>query len=195
MYVFEFFQNRRRLFACRLQCGRCEGTKKNGQRCTLTSCIGTPYCWIHLLSEKKLRIKESIIQEANKGLFAMDKQAGANDILFRVGDTIIEYGGEVVSRDEIDERYEDFTSPYGLAEGRYGEDGACRRGVGTIANHGGSRRSNARYVLSRGANRKFKLVATKNIRNGSEVLTNYGDDYVLREQNVRHKTSYKKTFR
>jgi SET domain-containing protein len=110
----------------------------------------------------------------------MSKNSGENDIVFRNGDVIIEYGGEVVSDDTLDDRYGDYTAPYALKQGSHIEDGACKRGVGSLANHASQSRANARFSFSRSTN-KFRLVATKNIRNNKEIFCFYGRDYRFNE--------------
>jgi SET domain-containing protein len=120
---------------------------------------------------------DSNVAGAGKGLFALSKQDPDNAILFRTGDIVIEYDGESVSHNQLDRRYGDYTAPYALAQGITIEDAACRRGIGSIANHAHRKRdSNVRFSLSRSTGR-FRLIATKPIRNGHEILSHYGNDY------------------
>lgn len=149
--------------------------------------IGTPLCWMHLLSQKKLRVKTSTIPHAGKGLFVMARRQGPNDIVFRSGDVVVDYSGESITERVLQNRYGEYTAPYGLREGNQIEDGACLRGAGTIANHGTGRRANVRYSFSRAAG-KFRLVATKNIRNGQEILANYGNGYKFNEHTTHTTT-------
>lgn len=186
-YKFVYKINNSSHFTCNLKCVRCTATNSSGTRCKLKSCIGTPYCWTHLLHHKHLRIKPSVVQGAGNGLFAVSPALGNNDIVFKRGDVIIQYDGEVITNKELQRRYGDFTAPYGLSQGNYIEDGACRRGVGSLANHVSSRSANARYSFST-STKKFRLVATKNIRNNTEVLCDYGGDYHFNEP-TQHKTS------
>lgn len=184
---FTFYINNNVSFRCNLECVRCvANNSNNGRRCMLQSCIGTPYCWIHLLSVKHLRIKSSEKQGAGKGLFAMSKEHDDNEVVFRAGDIIIEYDGEKVQNEELDDRYGDYTAPYGLKHGRYVEDGGCRRGAGTLANHAPRSRANARFSFST-RDKVFRLVATKNIRNNKEIFCFYGRDYQFNEP-TSHKT-------
>lgn len=181
-YRFEFETTeaagpRRPAFGCELQCGQCKGTTRAGARCARTSCVSTPYCWTHLLKERRLRVAPSGLPGAGRGLFAADRGAAPDAVLFRKGDVIIEYGGEPLTRQQLDARYGDFTAPYGLhVHGALYEDGACVRGPGTLTNHAPTRRANAKYAFSRSLGRGV-VVATKPVRNGSEVLVNYGNDY------------------
>ena len=61
----------------------CVTHSSDGVRCKNISVIGDPYCWVHLLWEKHLRIKTSRIQGAGKGYFALDKSCPADAIIFR----------------------------------------------------------------------------------------------------------------
>jgi hypothetical protein len=180
-YKFQYHKDDDEIFSCPLQCVRCVFNKPNGQQCKLTACIGTPYCWIHLLYQKHLRIKPSTIRGSGKGVFAMSKAHGPNDIIFQKGEIIIEYDGELITEEELQRRYGDHVAPYAASERRITEDGACRRGVGTLVNH--SARPNCRLFLSnpRGSPRRWKLQALKNIKNGAECFISYGRQYGLNE--------------
>jgi hypothetical protein len=184
-------------FSCPLECSQCTALKADGNRCTKRSCIGVPVCWMHLLKSNKLRIKDS--PHHGKGLFAQCNTSGANDVVFRPGQEIVRYEGERVTQRVLDQRYGDSTAPYGVAcnpenvrrrrgRGRGGsrtfEDAACVRGVGSLANHGGAR-ANAELAC---VNRRVVLRATADIRNGREVLVDYGDEYLFNEENTQHTT-------
>ena len=132
---FSFFINHVLHFRGNLECEQCRGTTKQGKQCTRRTCIGTGWCYSHLLSEKHLRILPSTIPHAGKGLFAMDKTKGPNEIVFRAGTRLIEYDGELVDSATLEERYGDETAPYGIYvnKDRF-EDGAIHRGVGTLVN-------------------------------------------------------------
>lgn len=185
-YKFFFLINNNISFQCNLRCNNCISTNTNGSRCKLRSCIGTPYCWIHLLYIKHLRIKYSTNPRAGKGLFVMSKQHDDNEIVFRNGDIIIEYGGEIITNNALDNRYGDYTAPYAIRHGNRIEDGACIRGAGTVINHAPTAQANARFSLSR--NGQFRIIATKNIRNNREIFCNYGRNYRFNEP-TSHRTS------
>ena len=88
----------------------------------------------------------------------------------------------MVSQAILRKRYDygNFTpsAPYGLFArigrgGRY-YDGACKRGIGTMANSGNiGQRQLANAALSE----KGSLRATKDIKHGREILVKYGADY------------------
>lgn len=186
-YKFQFKSQdqgpNQRGFACNLQCAQCSATARNGQQCKKNACIGVPFCWMHLLSQHNLRIKESSIPGAGKGLFAMSRNTPSDGIVFQKDQVICRYYGEAVTQDILQERYGDYTAPYGIhVRGTAFEDAGCKRGIGSLANHAPNSRANARYSyqLHNGSPVSF-IRATKNIRNGSEVLVNYGRDYNFAE--------------
>jgi hypothetical protein len=189
---FKFLINDEVQFSCFLQSVRCEADSISGDRCRNKTVIGTGLCWRHLLREKKVRIKNS---DYGLGLFAMDTTAEENGIVFRENQTIVKYNGEIINREQLQERYGDHTAPYGaqMREHNRINDGACRRGVGTLVNHGNANRENAKFSFSR--NGDLQIKATKIIRNGREIFINYnkgnqrGDArYLFDEPGVRHTT-------
>lgn len=120
-------------------------------------------------------------------MFAMLPNDNSNDIVFRKGDTIIDYVGEILNVDAVNARYgEDNTAPYTIQVGKDAFiDCACKRGVGSTTNCNKGHH-NATFSTNQ-RNQTAKLVATKNIRNGDEVFVSYGSDYRF-EENVSHTT-------
>ena len=160
-------------FECNVQCSRCEhmiGTR----RCSRRVCIGLRRCWQHSRSFLHLRVATSNIPNAGKGLFAHHTSAGRNPV-FKPGDLIVEYTGENISAAELEDRYPgDVTGAYALGEGNLIVDSACVRGIGSLANAGTARTSNAAYNVY---DNRLSVVATKPIRHGDEILADYGVDY------------------
>ena len=169
-----------------LACERCQGKTKGGSQCSRKTCIGSGWCHIHLLNEKHLKIQTSTIPNAGKGLFVMSKVVAENAIVFKVGSKIIEYDGELVDADTLQERYGDETAPYGIHINRDRfEDGAIHRGVGTLVNQSPrTAMTNARFGVSRN---RIVLFATKNIRNGQEIYVRYGSEYRF-DENTQYAT-------
>ena len=56
----------------------------------------------------------STIPHGGKGLFAFDKTKENNEIVFKKGTVICEYGGEFITYDELDDRYGDYTGPHAI---------------------------------------------------------------------------------
>ena len=163
-------------FNHKLESVQCEAVKQNCQQCKNHTVIGQTYCHVHRKSILKLQIKKSNIVNGGKGLFAIGK-----DIVFKPGQRICLYNGELINVEELLRRYGDDTAPYGIqlhnknGEAVY-EDGAIERGVGTLANHSKNKsKINARLSISK--ENRAQLIAIKNIRFGQEILVDYGPDY------------------
>ena len=188
-------------FQCPVACFRCMGTTKTGSRCSKRTCIGSPFCWIHLLSEKKLRIKDSTIPNAGKGVFVQDASKRPNAVVFKAGAEIVDYFGEMIGKTQLEERYgergvaHDDTGPYAaviseVEPGLY-EDAACQRGAGAIVNQ--ARRfasNNVRFKVKRPQNGKkyITIAATKDIKNNKELFLWYGENYRMNEPGVSYRT-------
>jgi len=192
MPVFKFYINNHLHFHGQLDGEQCTAHNKADRRCRRRTVIGLGLCWQHLLAEEHLRIKKSIIHNAGMGLFALDKSEPADGVVFRKNDIICQYDGELIDRDELEDRYDNKTAPYGykLNANRF-EDGALHRGVGTLANRpapGGT--SNAQFTIThgRGPNSRCQLRATKIIRNDMEIFVAYGVGYRMNEHGVRYDT-------
>lgn len=104
---------------------------------------------------------------------------------------IIEYNGEKIDNDKLYRRYRDKTGPYAFQsyDKKLLEDGACKRGVGTLINH--KRGGKVKIKPHQG---KFKVFATQSIKNGEELFTNYGNNYRFGEgrYSTKRKSAYRK---
>jgi hypothetical protein len=132
-------------------------------------------------------------------------------VVFKKGEYIMPYFGEVLTKAEYERRYvdgnEDSLAEYVIVDGAGRHvDGACTRTLPVLANTAVSKRESVevkpsgsvRYLSSvlAGTNAKFTVrtaahewfgmtvpaksawfVATKNIREGDQLLVYYGDDY------------------
>lgn len=172
-------------FRCRLRCDQCSYVKPDGQRCRNRVCIGYPLCWIHTKKEFSLRVKDSTIEGAGKGLFATTG--------FYQDQWICPYVGENVTHGCLDARYPgDVTAPYATQyenplafnAGDF-VDSACVRGVGAMANgiflpdgtSAGVEHHNAQIETREGG--VLWLRATEDIGPHDEIFLHYGDQYVL----------------
>ncbi len=184
---FIFKINNEPHFEGKLYTGRCMATTKAGTRCKRHCIIGYEYCYTHLETEKDLKIKDSTIPQADKGLFAYNRKSGNNDILFEPNDSIIKYNGEKINRDTLNDRYLQYNAPYAIdiSSGQY-IDSALKRGIGSLANTNPSH-NNARFAIDR-INKTTSLKATKNIRNNQEIFVSYGRAYRLHEPNTSFTT-------
>lgn len=184
---FIFKINNEPQFEGKLYTGRCMAITRAGTRCKRHCIIGYEYCYTHLETEKDLKIKDSTIPQADKGLFAYNRRSGNNEILFGPNDPIIPYNGETINRNTLDDRYLEYTAPYAIdvSSGQY-IDSALKRGVGSLANTNPSRR-NARISVDK-RNKTASLKAIKNIRNNQEIFVSYGREYRLHEPNTSFTT-------
>jgi hypothetical protein len=149
--------------------------------------IGSPFCSTHLTYNHHLKIKESLIVDAGKGLFAIDPtSADARVIFFKKKETICSYKGELIDHDELIKRYHDKTPPYviGVSADSY-EDGSKIRGIGSLANTNPGHQ-NATISIYAG---RASLKATKNIKNGKEIFLSYGRAYKINQPDVKYNTT------
>ena len=177
-------------FNGKLKSIQCEAVKSNGQQCKNHTVIGQKFCHSHRQNTLHLQIKDSNIQGANKGLFAIGK-----GIVFRTGARICMYNGQLIDVQELIRRYGYNTAPYAIqlhnedGEQQF-EDASIERGIGSLANHSCVKsKINARLSISRG--NRAQLIATKNIRGGQEILVDYGDDYKF-DEDVCSSTNHRK---
>lgn len=175
-------------FNGQLQSVHCIQIKKNGQQCKNHCIIGTPYCRAHLLYQHFLVIKTSTIPNAGLGVFVKNIHKGNNEVVFKTGDRICAYDGEVITQEVADHRYGNNTAVYGVSlHNHMVEDGALRRGIGSLINH---KPSHANCRLSINAHNRCQIIATKNIRNNTELFLSYGRSYKLNEPNVHTATNH-----
>lgn len=188
-------------FECNMECMRCV-EKTGNRRCRRKSCYTLPYCWQHLKLRAHLRVGRTTLVDPEtgtrfpfRGLFACNAKTPGR-VVFKNGDIITPYVGEVVSADELEERYpgndvapyaEDMEVDVGMDGDERDElgfvDGACVRGVASLANdalNGRCMRNGVRLVCR--TNARFwsgggnypELKATRGIRDGEEIFVAYG---------------------
>jgi hypothetical protein len=173
-------------FKCKLKCTQCTGTTSKGSRCKNKVCVGVAVCHLHRKA-LGLKVKKSNIPNSGKGLFATKD--------FKKNVVIGSYGGENVSKAEINRRYGNSkkdNAPYALsaynAKGRV-LDSACRRSLMSIANSGRQRKgNNAKFSQQMKPNGTINVRATKTIKAGDEILIWYGKDYWKTAKWSKHKT-------
>jgi hypothetical protein len=185
---------------------QCNHIIPNKARCLNHCEIGLDLCWIHLETIKNLKIQDSkylrSLRPRNKGkgqgLYAFTRKKKKTQQIFKKKDVICNYNGEFIDKDELDRRYGEHTGPYGITISTSGglyEDAAIERGVGAMINHSNStRRINCHLVKRRDrtlGRDRVSIVATKNINNGSELITTYGDNYRF-DENVQTSTNSRK---
>ena len=173
-----------RTFKCNLKCSQCTGTKRGGGRCKNRVCQGVVLCHQHRKSVK-LKVKQSGIARAGKGLFAWEPSNGGN--IFKKGDTIGYYRGELISNKRMDKRYgKTGNAPYTVATSRSSVagntnkniDAGCKRGLMSLANGSrGMAGANARFIDNIRPDKTIAVKATKNIQHNKEIVLHYGKAY------------------
>lgn len=171
-------------FEGQLLTSRCSANTKNGTRCKRNCIIGYEMCYSHLASEQNLKIKDSTIPQAEKGLFAFDRRKGPDETIFKKDQTITQYNGENISPAQKTARYGNKTAPYAVEVGRRVIDSALQRGVGSLANTKPAHNNATFSVSTRNNIPSAKIKATKPIKNNQEIFLSYGRAYRLHDPSV-----------
>ena len=112
---------------------------------------------------KKVKVKRGM---AGLGLFA-----GEN---IKKGETIIEYVGNILTKDEADEKS---SNQYLFEISRNKTiDGYPRYNLARYVNHACREAVNAESDVKKG---RVFIIATKNIKEGDEILYDYGEEFAL----------------
>lgn len=187
---------------CQLACEQCIGRTQTGARCRRSTCAHLPYCPQHLKTALSLEIRDA--PGRGKGLFVVAPRDplhpqivfGPNERTHGRGKWIASLEGLELTDGQLAARYGASLAPYSVRI-RAGvvHDGACHRSVGQYANTavqaGNPRRiargaCNARFSLRQYdmyGNRHARadvpwLEATRIIREGDEIVADYGDGYL-----------------
>lgn len=148
---------------------RCAHVGDTG-RCKRMTTITHPFCGQHTREHLGITIQKSNIPKAGLGMFAIRT--------FVADERIVEYSGEKLTTDQYDRRYnKDSMGSYGiqLSEKYVIDARKTTSGVARYAcdYHGSGKKPNAEYINFGG---RIWIVATKRIKAGEEILTDYGDD-------------------
>ena len=175
-----------------LNCPPCQYINPRYKRqCRLSACQDSKYCHIHMKTVYNVVLKPSRIVGAGLGLFCYTNQdIGAQERkdhqapVFKPGDRIVPYGGNLIPKLEFDQMYDyirsddhkkiEPTAPYSVMDQKdgYVRDAICRRRAGAYANDPFSlKKVNAKLSDDNA------LIAIKNIYKGDEILVNYGKPY------------------
>ena len=163
-------------FTCKLQCNKCAAPG-----CPRRVCIGLPYCKAHSRSLTGLQLKKS--RSHGYDLFA----AGIpGTTVFRKGDHIGRFGGELLGPAQLKKRYTHTEGTYvGELSRKRSRDGACRRSAVAMNNGASSAaKANARYKPTKD---DLILVAKRDIKAGEEIKSWYGAKFKKGEK-PPHKT-------
>jgi|GEM_PF-402737 len=178
---------------CQLSCRKCKGKTRSGAECKRNTCVYLPYCYQHCVSELGLKISQSQIPNAGKGLYVWLPDCDYGSKIYDKNDTIfcsvIEEPMKL-STAELNEIYgEDETASYAISKANTGAgshvDFFCHRYLSCYANdaQGSNFKNNCWGAF--GYPRKpngtcywtFSLIAKGPIFNGDELLWSYGRSY------------------
>ena len=177
--MYYHFESDETTFNKKLNSSRCEHTKDDGLRCKNNVVIGQQFCHHHRKIHNKAISKPSTIPNAGVGLFAFKKNGRVGEIIFRSGDRVGKYGGEIINEAELIRRYGTKTAPYTvqLRRGLYADAGA-KRSLMSMINHSETR-NNCRFSVGR--DNRANVVAIKDIKFNKELFLDYGDEYKMDE--------------
>ena len=152
---------------------QCVGHTRTGARCKRRT-ARTHLCYAHLEKEQHLRIKPSNIPGAGMGLYTTVARRAHRMVAPYSGEYVTKprdnYGGDyVVSLNSPPD-----APPYKYVDARKTTDGA-----GRFSNNARRRdhRTNNSHLTPHPNSREAKVVASRNIPAGTEILTRYGNDY------------------
>lgn len=157
-------------FTCQLECARCEAETKSGAQCKRRTRKQLPFCFEHARSILHVDIRPSTIPGAGLGLFALQE--------FKNNDLIVPYKGELLTKDQVDERYGAGLAKFVLQINKNTYiDSACSRGTGSFINtNPGNNNSRFSVYSGRGGYPPGASVrATKQIHIGAEIFVDYGE--------------------
>jgi len=182
------FKKGEKEYSQQLESSQCIRIKDDGHQCRNRVVIGGNLCHVHRKSVLHLTIKPSTIAEAGDGLFCFKPKAKSN-IVFKKGDKICDYNGEIINGEVLYERYGDGNSDYAmeLFHQLY-EDASVKRGLGSLANW---KKNHANAKLSIKRNNRAQLLATKNIRHDDEIFLAYSRSYRLGKNDISKTNSRK----
>ena len=160
---------------------RCTAMTLAGPKCKNRTRRGN-MCWVHLQKKKGLRVRKT---KHGLGLFARKE--------IEAGEPITSYPGKMLTKKEVDEKYPGgITAQCVLCDDDKQSSlcldaGETTSGYGRFANspYGSGKDINAKFdvkvKMSQGKNKRkilgAKIVATKPLKKGDEILVDYGADY------------------
>ena len=161
--------------------------------------IGVGYCRAHLRSRWGLDITPA--DNPTHGL-RLRAVGDPDQVIFKKGENIAYYNGEEVTKQEMDARYGNATAPYGIRyrsknpNTEWYEDAACRRGVGSLANHKSRSQANATFAVEhKDGDLLGAIKAVKPIKGGQEIFVDYNNsktnNYQFNKPGVSYSTSIK----
>jgi hypothetical protein len=157
---------------------RCAVHNLSGTRCKRNTIVYANFCWQHARKEVGVKIEESKIDHAGRGLFAA-RNLPAN--------TRISYARpqDFLTAAQLTARYGDGLAQYGIcnpAETICADARSTQSGLGRWVNHRPPRK-NAKLTLGVRNHRRFANVTlTKNVPANREIYVTYGPHYWIHNQ-------------
>lgn len=200
------------VFRCKGVCGvQCWSVNpRTGRRCRRVTCLDYRYCTQHLVNERHLYVGKRSRHLSGlhppigqRGLYAAENNShlrrfGVQDgmpnededtIVFNKGDLIDIYGGEMMDKKELDDRYihMDTNANYAISDGDHAVDAFCALTATGYSNDpynpntarpfaAARRNENANVTFDADTN-TFSMHAVKDIHHGQEILYHYGRIY------------------
>ena len=159
-------------FRCNLDCERCQGNAKStGEQCKKVTCKYLPLCFIHL-KQKVLQVKQSTIPQGGDGLFTLVARTKY--------EIIGEYTGEVLTNEQLHNRYGNDTAPFAIrAKRNYNIDPACERCFPAYINSAlhTNHQNNCEYIVWHQGGTRVRVQTTKALPAGAELFIAYSAGY------------------
>ena len=152
---------------------QCIAYTRTGARCRRRT-RRTNLCYAHLEKEQHLRIKKSTIPGAGMGLFTTIDRRAHRKVAPYTGEYVTKpqdnYGGDYV----ISLNAPPNAPPFKYVDARKTTDGA-----GRFANNArrGDHKTNNSHLYTNPNSQEAKVVASRNIPAGTEILAKYGNNY------------------
>ena len=134
--------------------------------------------------ELGLRVGDSTLgSKAGKGLFAtrafFPYEMRKQDIAFKQTNFIAEYTGEILTKKELDTRYEDKLAPYAIEVSKDKYIDAIDKSLSSLARYCNDALDASKYnaYFSRIKNDRIFLLAIAYIHPGEEIFADYGKEY------------------
>ena len=169
-------------FRCYLKSRQCEMETERDVRCRNSVIFGLPYCYVHMINSFSIVIRDSPHSvHSGKGVFAWDPKLQREEgRVFPPNYVIVKFEGEVLTREEMEERYSDLdqvSMPYAIQISAHRFiDAACHRGIASMINPPpGRQQPNVRFSVSRRNPNHIRIVAIRNIRHGEELYVDHGN--------------------
>lgn len=146
--------------------------KHRGRQCKNHVVYGY-YCYVHNKYRKGLRIKNSTIKNAGRGLYAAKQ--------YKLGQIVSQYQGQKLKKRDVDKKYKeqgDFTVCNGNKPHSICVDAAVTSSSnGRYANTQNTQ--NNTELKYKNTSKTFRLVATEPIQPQQEIFADYGQSYHL----------------